>query len=184
MNPISLWLTWGIAPVCYARGNEMRVFIGLIIGLALGAAIVVYYNSKQGQTQVQAAGNQIGSAARSARDAVQEKLRILDLRTNDWKDELAHTGRIVRKKAHEAGNAIADATADARVTTAIKGKLMADRGLSSLKISVNTTDGIVTLSGTVPSDEDISKVMLVAMETDGVQEVISTIQVKPPKAGA
>lgn len=154
----------------------MRVFIGLVIGLALGAAIVVYYNSSQGQANVQA-------ATKSARDAVQEKLRILDLRTNDWKDELAHTGRIVRKKANEAGKAIVDATADARITTAIKGKLMADRGLASLKISVNTTDGIVTLSGTVPSDEDISKVMLVAMETDGVQEVVSTIQVKPVKPG-
>jgi osmotically-inducible protein OsmY len=41
------------------------------------------------------------------------------------------------------------------------------------------------LSGTVPTAEDISKAMLLAMETDGVTEVVSTLQVKPavPKKG-
>jgi len=35
------------------------------------------------------------------------------------------------------------------------------------------------LSGTVPTAEHISKAMLLAMDTDGVTEVISTLQVKP-----
>jgi osmotically-inducible protein OsmY len=39
---------------------------------------------------------------------------------------------------------------------------------------------VVTLSGTAPSPDAISHAMLLAMETDGVREVISTIQVKPP----
>ena len=81
--------------------------------------------------------------------------------------------------AKREGN-IADATADARMTAAIKGKLVATRDLSALSISVNTTGGVVTLSGTVPAPEDISKAMLLAMDTDGVTEVISTLQVKPP----
>ena len=74
--------------------------------------------------------------------------------------------------------------ADARVTGAIKGKLVANKDLSALSISVNTTEGIVTLSGSVNSAEDISKAMLLAMETDGVHEVISTLQVKPKQAKA
>ena len=78
----------------------------------------------------------------------------------------------------EAGHAIADATADARITAAIKAKLVASRDLSALNISVNTTAGVVTLSGHVSSPENISKAMLLAMETDGVREVISTLQVK------
>jgi osmotically-inducible protein OsmY len=157
----------------------MRILLALLVGAALGAALVWYYGNNHGREKIQEAGNQIGSAAKSARDTVQEKLRVLDLRTNDFKDELARTGQIVRRKAREAGQAIADATADARVTAAIKGKLVADSGLASLKISVNTTAGVVTLSGTVPSPEDISKAMLLAMDTDGVREVVSTLQVKP-----
>jgi len=67
--------------------------------------------------------------------------------------------------------------ADARTTAAIKAKLVANRDLSALSISVNTTAGVVTLSGTVNSPEDIGKAMLVAMETEGVTQVVSTLQV-------
>ncbi len=113
---------------------------------------------------------------------MQEKLRSLNLGTNDIREELARTGRIVRQKASQAGKVIADSTADARTTAAIKAKLLANRDLSGLSISVNTTDGIVTLSGSVPAAEDIGKAMVVALDTDGVKQVISTIQVKPKKA--
>jgi osmotically-inducible protein OsmY len=56
--------------------------------------------------------------------------------------------------------------------------LVANSDLSALKISVNTTGGVVTLSGSAPSTEAISKAMLLAMETDGVREVVSTLQVQ------
>lgn len=161
----------------------MRVFLALIIGVILGAVGLWYFSTTGGRSQAKAAGQQIQNAATSAWDAVEERLRVLDLRTNDIKDELGRTGQVVRRKAREAGQAIADATADARVTTAIKAKLIANRELSGLGISVNTTGGIVTLSGYVGSTEQISKAMLLAMETDGVREVISTLQVKPKGKG-
>ena len=41
-----------------------------------------------------------------------------------------------------------------------------------------TTAGVVTLSGHVSSAENIGKAMLLAMQTDGVHEVISTLQVR------
>ncbi len=157
----------------------MRVFLALIIGIIVGAGGWWYLSSHEGQTRMRSAGDQLQNAAKSARDTVEEKLRVLDLRTNDIKDELARTGEIIRRKARETGSAIADATADARITATIKAKLVKERDLSALSISVNTTAGVVTLSGTVPSTEAISKAMLLAMDTDGVREVISTLQVKP-----
>ena len=157
----------------------MRIVLALILGLALGAAVVWYYGSGRTNARVQQATNEVANAVKSAGDAVQEKLRVLDLRPQDVKDELARTGQVVRRKTKEAGQAIADATADARITGAIKGKLVASRDLSAMSISVNTTAGVVTLSGTVPTTDDISKAMLLAMETDGVKEVVSTLQVKP-----
>jgi osmotically-inducible protein OsmY len=145
----------------------------------LGAAGLWYFGSSQGRSQAKEAGNQIQNAASSARDTIEEKLRVLDLRTNDIKDELARGGQIIRRKARDAGQAIADATADARLTTSIKTKFLSNRDISGLNISVNTTGGVVTLSGSVSSPEEISKAMLLAMDTDGVREVISTLQVKP-----
>jgi hyperosmotically inducible protein len=160
----------------------VKAFLAFIVGIIIGAAGLWFYSTRQGGSGIQSAGSQIESAARSARDAVEEKLRVLDLRTNDIRDELARTGQVVRRKAREAGQAIADATADARITAAIKTKLVANRELSAMSISVNTTDGIVTLSGAVQSAEEISKAMLLAMDTEGVREVISTLQVKSRNA--
>jgi hyperosmotically inducible protein len=157
----------------------MRFLIALIIGVVIGAGVVWIYGTNRGHDTARAAGDQISDGAKSARDAVQDKLKALDLRSDDIRDELARTGQVVRRKAREAGNYIADATADARVTAAIKAKLLASRDLSALNISVNTTEGIVTMSGTVQAPDDISKAMLLAMETDGVREVVSTLQVKP-----
>ncbi len=157
----------------------MKILLALIVGIAVGAVGVWYLGSKDGQAQVQSATGHLQDAARSAGTAIEEKLKVLDLRTNDIRDELARTGQVVRRTAQQAGQMIADATADARITAAIKTKFLASHELSALSISVNTTGGIVTLSGAVPTMEAISKAMLLAMETDGVHEVISTLQVKP-----
>ena len=163
----------------------MRILLALFVGVLIGGAAFWFYSTNQGKSTARATGEQIESTTKSARDTIQEKLKVLDLRSDDIKDELAKNGKIVRRKAQEASQAIADATVDARVTGAIKAKLLADRELSALSISVNTTEGVVTLSGTVSSPEHISKAMLLAMETDGVREVISTLQVKgaKPKTG-
>ena len=123
--------------------------------------------------------NRLRTPPKSATERVQKKLDALNLRPQDIKEDLAKTGQVIRRTAQQTGQAIADATADARVTAKIKAKLLAGHELSAMSISVNTTAGVVTLSGTVPSTEAISKAMLVAMETDGVREVISTLQVKP-----
>jgi osmotically-inducible protein OsmY len=156
----------------------MKIFFTLLVGIAVGASAVWFYSTKQGHSAVHTTGDQIESTAKSARDLIQEKLKILDLRSEDIRDDLARTGQVVRRKAREVSQAIADSTADARTTAAIKGKLLANRDLSAMSISVNTTSGVVTLSGSVSSPEDIGKAVLLAMETDGVREVISSLQVK------
>jgi len=157
----------------------VRVLLALIIGIGIGAVGVWYLDTTKGAPGGHDTGARMENAAKNTAQSIQEKLRVLDLRPQEIKDELARTGEVVRRKAHEVGRAVSDATADARITAAIKTKFVANRDLSALSISVNTTNGIVTLSGTVPTVEAISQAMLLAMETDGVQEVISTLQVKP-----
>jgi osmotically-inducible protein OsmY len=156
----------------------MRILFALIIGLVIGGAAVWVYTTQEGQSASKSAGDQIENAAKSTRDAIQEKIKILDLRPEQVKDDLDRTGKVIRRKARETGQAISDATADARITAAIKGKLLANKDLSALSISVNTTSGVVTLSGSVNSTEDISKAVMLAMESDGVREVISTLQAR------
>ena len=170
----------------------MRVFLALILGALVGAGALWYYNTRNPASpadsttsltnQLQGVMKSASNALESAGNAVEEKLRQWHLEPQTIKEEMARTGQVVRKKAEQAGRAIADATADARTTAAIKGKLLAKTDFSSLGISVNTTDGVVTLSGSAPSADYIGKAVMLAMETEGVREVISTVQVQA-KAG-
>ena len=157
----------------------MRVLLALIIGIAIGAAAIWYLGAGHSDSHIRDAQNKVEDTAKDARDAVQDKMRDWHLSGDDIKEDLKKTGTVIRSKAQDAGHAIADATADARTTGAIKAKLVASKDLSALDISVNTTAGTVTLSGTVTSPENISKAMMLAMETDGVNQVVSTLQVKP-----
>ncbi len=158
----------------------MRVFLALIVGIIIGAAALWIYSTHQApkKSPLQSAGDKLESAAKSTRESIERKVSSFNLGTNAIKEELARTGRVIRQKAEAAGHAIADATADARTTTAIKGKLVAARDVPGMSMSVNTSGGVVTLSGTVSSVEQVSKAMKLALETDGVRQVISTLQVK------
>ena len=111
----------------------MKTFLILVVGFGIGAAAVWCYNNYHNHPGVESAGQKVEDAAKSARDAAQGELRVLHLRPDDIKDELARTGQVVRRAANEAGHAIADATADARITAAIKTKLLTSRDLSALE---------------------------------------------------
>ena len=154
-----------------------RLLIGFILGIAAGVWGHWYFQQEQNKQKLHEAKNSMVTSAEKVSDAFQEK--ISEIRTQDIKRELENSGIVVREKARQAGNAISDATANARTTAAIKAKLFAEPGVSALSINVDTSDGLVTLSGTVSSHEQIAKAIRIAMETDGVTKVISTLQVKP-----
>jgi hypothetical protein len=153
----------------------------LILGIAIGAVVVWYLRSTPREHSVERAGTELRDTVRSAGNSIREEVRSWDLDTDKIRDEMARTGKVIRKKAEAAGAAISDATADARITTAVKAKLVKDPALSAWTITVNTTDGTVTLSGSVESAEQVASAIALAMDTDGVREVISALQIKAPK---
>ena len=112
-------------------------------------------------------------------DAVDAQLAAWHLHGDDIRAELEHTGRVLRRQATDFGAAVASASSDTAITARIKAKYALDRDLSVFSISINTTNGHVTLAGTVTSHQQIGRAMLIALETDGVREVNSTLQVKP-----
>lgn len=73
---------------------------------------------------------------------------------------------------------------DAAITTEVKSKLATDGDTSALKISVETTDGIVNLSGTVPTDLEKTKAEKIARDVEGVANVVNKITVDPDSIGA
>jgi hypothetical protein len=163
-------------------------FNGLILGIVLGAVGYWFIEKKarehpaaeqRAETAASQAQTSAGEAGRHLSDALKAKLETLDLRSDQIKDELARTGKIVRRKAHDLGDQVADAAVDARIVTVIKAKYAADSDLSVWKISVSSDQGHVTLSGTVSVEENIGQAVALALEADGVRDVTSTITVKP-----
>ncbi|MCC7326283.1 MAG: BON domain-containing protein [Burkholderiales bacterium] len=166
-----------------------RFFNGLLLGIIVGAGALWSYiraypvsapleAERRARAQASKALESAQSVAEQAKQALPATLEALELRADDIKAELAATGKVVRQRARILGDAVADATADARITAAIKAKLTTDPELSVLVISVDTTAGRVTLAGTVAAPDLVGRAMALALATEGVREVISTLQVK------
>jgi hyperosmotically inducible protein len=69
---------------------------------------------------------------------------------------------------------------DLQITAQVKSKLASDVGISSVtNISVNSTNGVVTLSGQVDSPDVKSKAETVAKNVPKVVRVVDTLQVSP-----
>jgi hyperosmotically inducible protein len=152
----------------------LRLFV--LAALVLGVVwLLRHRDAGQAAREVKAEGRKIGREVGRA---------LSDLDTNAIAEELARTGQVVRRKAATTARQVAKATEDARTTAAIKAKLALDPRLSALEISVDTTDGRVTLAGRVDHPEDVARAMRLALDEDDVQEVISTLQVRERRAGA
>lgn len=67
---------------------------------------------------------------------------------------------------------------DTGLTTAVKGKLLTQKGIDSLDISVKTEKGVVTLSGAADNDAQAALAEKVAWEVKGVKGVVNTMTVK------
>ncbi len=165
----------------------MRTFFnGFLLGIIVSAGAVWFYArtypiptmDEAEKRSAGEAGKTPASPQPTAEQAKQDTLDALELRADEIRKEIAETGKVVRRRARDLGDAVADATADASITAAVKAKLTADPDLSALDISVDTTAGRVTLAGTVAAPELIGRAMALTLRTEGVREVVSTLQAK------
>jgi len=65
---------------------------------------------------------------------------------------------------------------DATITARVKTALLNDQQISATKIDVTTSNGVVTMSGTVRSRAEEARAIEVARQTAGVKDVKSTLQ--------
>jgi hyperosmotically inducible protein len=73
---------------------------------------------------------------------------------------------------------VATAVDDTAITTKVKAALLAEPGLKSLKIDVDTKNAAVTLSGSVDSAASKEKAKQVAGSVSGVTTVVDQLTVK------
>ena len=84
--------------------------------------------------------------------------------------------RTVKNDVREDSRTVGEYFDDATITAEVKGKILTQRGLDSLDISVTTNDGIVTLNGSTKEAAQISLAEKVAREVKGVKSVQNNLQ--------
>jgi osmotically-inducible protein OsmY len=158
-------------------GGTKDFFIGVLTGFLLAGMIGGYvaYRKKPAMRRAQDA---TAEALRNTGIALEAKLEAWNLTPADIENELTQSGKIVRQSARAVGTGIADAARDAKLTAVIKAKFALDKEVSAVSINVETTDARVTLSGNATTKAQISRAIMLALETEGVREVNSTLRVK------
>ena len=85
----------------------------------------------------------------------------------------ACAGRSIRA----TGNGVTDD--DATITARVKTVLLNDQHVGATKIDVTTVNGVVTISGTVKSQGEVTRAIELARQAPGVKDVKSALQVTP-----
>ena len=60
---------------------------------------------------------------------------------------------------------------DAWITTKVKSELATTKGVKSMDVTVKTVDGVVTLTGVLPTRNAVNKAVAVAKSVKGVKDV-------------
>jgi len=92
-------------------------------------------------------------------------------------DKVQDEAKEAARDADDATDRAGDATSDAALTTKVKTKFLADDDISGLKIDVDSNNGVVTLTGTVPTAAEKALAVKTAKATDGVKSVVDNLKV-------
>ena len=75
------------------------------------------------------------------------------------------------------GKTVAETIDDATITARVKTTLLNDPQVGAMKIDVDTTNGVVTMSGVVKSKAEEMRAVELVRQTPGVKDVKSELQV-------
>lgn len=164
----------------------MRILLVLLVGIAVGAiGMYLYYQSPSPAAATAPASSDTArdradravaktrAVASDMADAFSQKMQDWHLTPDDIRADLAKSGQVVRDNTAR----FREKVADARIVTVIKAKYVLEKDIPANAVSVDSTDGRVTLSGTLPSEAVIAKAVTLAMDTDGVRGVTSKVTV-------
>lgn len=82
----------------------------------------------------------------------------------------------------KSANVASGDVSDAQVAGNVQTKISSDPTLSGRQISINADKGVVTLSGTVNSDAEVTSALTDAQQAQGVKQVISRLAVQTAQA--
>lgn len=147
----------------------------LFVLALLGAGCLVAYNYHNGRDLLQLPGTAtaLGDRVRdTAADAVRDTVRTATRETGAEVKERAAAGiNTAVSRAEEAVTAAA-------VTSKIKAKMALDDLVKAADIDIDSDGSVVTLTGTVGSQDERRRAVRIATETAGVTSVVDRLRVR------
>jgi len=105
----------------------------------------------------------------------------LDQVVDDAREQISDTTDKATDKLDDQGDKVGVGIDDAEITAKAKAAIFAEPGLKSLQISVNTIKGVVTLSGSVDTEQNSDTVRALTSAVSGVHDVKNHLVIKPKK---
>jgi len=118
-----------------------------------------------------------GSYEQKAEDTAHDAKVKTEDAAHDAKVKTENAAHDAKVKTEKAADKTGEVLTDAAITAEVKTKFLAEPGVSGLDINVDTTNGVVTLTGTVKSQAEANKAMMVARNSKGVKRVVNHLKV-------
>ena len=105
----------------------------------------------------------------------------IDQAAIDVDNKISDSANKVADKLDEQGNKAGVVINDAEITSKVKAAIFAEPGLKTLQISVDTIKGVVTLSGSIDTQQNDDRVQTLAAAVPVVNVVSNHLEIKSNK---
>jgi hyperosmotically inducible protein len=144
--------------------NISKAIVPFALAMVLGGSSCSSKDKDQAREAVQDLEDKTKEAAKDAADKTKEV--ATDVATD------------VANKGKEVVSATGEAITDGWITTKIKTKFADDKLLKDTNITIETSERVVTLKGTVTSDAAKKSAVTIAGGTEGVLRVVDQVVIK------
>ena len=145
------------------------------VGLKVKTALLFHRNVSGTKTDVNVTDG-IVSLGGKASSLAQKELTTEYARDVEGVKGVKNEMTVIKTPA-KPGETTGEKIDDASITAQVKASLLWHRSTSALKTKVETTDGVVTLSGTAKNAAEKSRVTKLATDIDGVGSVVNNMTI-------
>ena len=150
------------------------------IGLKVKTALLFHRNVRATKTDVNVKDG-IVTLSGEASSQAQKELTTEYAKDIDHVKEVKNEMRVAKTPA-TPGETIGEKIDDASITAQVKSSLLTHRSTSALRTKVETTDGVVTVSGSAKNAAEKSLVTKLVNDINGVNSVINNMTIAVPVA--
>lgn len=116
-------------------------------------------------------------AGKKLDQAVDKAEKTMDQAVDKAEKKIEAAGETMSDKAEKAGGYMDDSA----ITAKVKAGIIGDQSLKVTEINVTTKDGVVTLSGTVDSQQILDRALEISRNVKNVKSVVNSLVVQGAK---